>query len=1146
MIFVAPFCGSTLRQNNQGILEPDACIRETVMDIILPMSFLFLSFGWNIRRHYRTTRSHVDADYLRLPTTQSSFILRRILVMLVFILFEISSWAFLFAWRLESVILDQDSDDHSTALYQVVAPSLAIIPRIYILMLVLRSFTTPSDPLSPSKFTLYNYHFLLFYTLAIISSFLRCFSYLVISHGDHWLTSWTIEISFAVTNLTINLILWTASATAPSELDQGELLDFDDTDDGVMVLHDGRVVRNGRILSLEANASPLSCITFRWMNSLLFKANTNKQPLSSDQLWALPLRLRSQENDKHFRSVTADPPTTSINVSATSTTTMPSSSSITATPRLPPSNSSSWSFAYQIYRANRQSVVLQLVTAIAAVLFHYANPFFLQHLLRYIQDPQDKPYYAGYLYSFAIFGCGLLSTLVASQTLLWGRRWHVSITNMLDTAIYARTLKMPYYGKTGGGWMADGKLLDTEPMTNMDHATTGTTTTATLNSNGELRSHRGSKLMSHDVERLAELASHLHIFYTCPLEIAAGVLFLYHVLGNSFFVGLVVMTVTLPVTHIISRKLTKVQKRLAEAKSWRIQLLWGFCNGIKTTKFLAWERKWEQMIMTARGDELVLLIKLYSQNAFLGLIWFATPIFVTTVSFAWYTLVQGNKLDASTAFVSVVLFGMLRDPLNIMPQAFMAYHESRASLDRIYTFLYSADHMNIVENTHNNSSSSNNNNNNSSSNNDSDRNNNHDNDTVNQPTSSFYNVHHRSYEEQVKVGFVGGIFKLGVDQPKHQGTHEYHQHNHHYRTGSLPPHESANHLTMSVPTFDFPPGELSIITGPSAIGKTRLLHALLGEEKEAFHGQSILPSRFLTLGHAAVVRDQFNPSLSLLKVAYVSQVPWLESGTIRANILFWEQWDDVRYRSVLHQCDLIKDLSLLENGDLTQVGENGTVLSDTLKSKISLARAMFSPAKTVIIDDIFSTMDNNASTLLLERCSLNDELMKGRTLIITTRCKLGTWAKNTKLIVAMSAPAKIRIIHQEKYIVDFLHPHSHDFNKDADHDDIVSAMKMDDQQSVDDGGVGMDTLVEPSGSRFIDEDYFDEGSVMRDSILETDDDSQQNTTITRDLAYATYFTACGGWFFWVSAVVLTVLTRISSLGECYWLKEGNTCQITEA
>jgi ABC-type siderophore export system fused ATPase/permease subunit len=41
----------------------------------------------------------------------------------------------------------------------------------------------------------------------------------------------------------------------------------------------------------------------------------------------------------------------------------------------------------------------------------------------------------------------------------------------------------------------------------------------------------------------------------------------------------------------------------------------------------------------------------------------------------------------STAFVSIVLFGMLRDPLNVVPQAFMAYSDTKTSLGHITAFL---------------------------------------------------------------------------------------------------------------------------------------------------------------------------------------------------------------------------------------------------------------------------------------------------------------------------------------------------------------------------------------------------------------------------------------------------------------------------
>lgn len=39
--------------------------------------------------------------------------------------------------------------------------------------------------------------------------------------------------------------------TAPSELDQRELIDFEDNDDNVLVMQDGNVIRNVRVRLLQ-------------------------------------------------------------------------------------------------------------------------------------------------------------------------------------------------------------------------------------------------------------------------------------------------------------------------------------------------------------------------------------------------------------------------------------------------------------------------------------------------------------------------------------------------------------------------------------------------------------------------------------------------------------------------------------------------------------------------------------------------------------------------------------------------------------------------------------------------------------------------------------------------------------------------------
>jgi hypothetical protein len=58
-------------------------------------------------------------------TSKTVSVFRQSLLLLVMTLLEISSWAFLFAWRLESVILEK-----SAPLFQVIDPGLAFIPRV--------------------------------------------------------------------------------------------------------------------------------------------------------------------------------------------------------------------------------------------------------------------------------------------------------------------------------------------------------------------------------------------------------------------------------------------------------------------------------------------------------------------------------------------------------------------------------------------------------------------------------------------------------------------------------------------------------------------------------------------------------------------------------------------------------------------------------------------------------------------------------------------------------------------------------------------------------------------------------------------------------------------------------------------------------
>ena len=106
------------------------------------------------------------------------------------------------------------------------------------------------------------------------------------------------------------------------------------------------------------------------------------------------------------------------------------------------------------------------------------------------------------------------------------------------------------------------------------------------------------------------------------------------------------------------------------------------------------------------------------------------------------------------------------------------------------------------------------------------------------------------------------------------------------------------------------------------------------------------------------------------KIAYVSQIPWIQTGTILDNILFGSAMDSQRYHETLERCSLVKDLDLLPHGDLTEIGERGVNLSGGQKQRIQLARALYQNADVYLLDDPFSAVDAHTATNLFNVITL--------------------------------------------------------------------------------------------------------------------------------------------------------------------------------
>jgi ABC-type multidrug transport system fused ATPase/permease subunit len=72
---------------------------------------------------------------------------------------------------------------------------------------------------------------------------------------------------------------------------------------------------------------------------------------------------------------------------------------------------------------------------------------------------------------------------------------------------------------------------------------------------------------------------------------------------------------------------------------------------------------------------------------------------------------------------------------------------------------------------------------------------------------------------------------------------------------------------------------------------------------------------------------------------------------------------------VIHACALDEDLRQLSAGDATEVGESGIVISGGQKQRISLARAVYSGAEILLLDDPLSAVDSHVSRHLFDMCT---------------------------------------------------------------------------------------------------------------------------------------------------------------------------------
>ncbi|KAE9962043.1 hypothetical protein BLS_000905, partial [Venturia inaequalis] len=177
-------------------------------------------------------------------------------------------------------------------------------------------------------------------------------------------------------------------------------------------------------------------------------------------------------------------------------------------------------------------------------------------------------------------------------------------------------------------------------------------------------------------------------------------------------------------------------------------------------------------------------------------------------------------------------------------------------------------------------------------------------------------------------------------------------------------YQPAQELVLNSISLTIPRGSITMVVGPVGSGKSALLKAFLNELDLQSGELDVRASR----------------------TAYCDSNPWIPSGSVRDCIVGMSESDETWFNEVVHACAFDEDIHALADGAETKIGSRGIALSEGQRQRLCLARAIFSRAPLMLLDDVFRSLDSSTESIIAQRLLSPEGLIRryGLTAVLTT------------------------------------------------------------------------------------------------------------------------------------------------------------------
>jgi len=168
------------------------------------------------------------------------------------------------------------------------------------------------------------------------------------------------------------------------------------------------------------------------------------------------------------------------------------------------------------------------------------------------------------------------------------------------------------------------------------------------------------------------------------------------------------------------------------------------------------------------------------------------------------------------------------------------------------------------------------------------------------------------------------------------------------------------------------PGEIMVIIGPSASGKSTLARVMVG----------IWPVRSGTVRIDGAEMSQWNRHELGPCIGYLPQDVELFDGTVAENIARFREADSSEIIAAARKAGLHEAILKLPKGYDSPIGEAGASLSGGQKQRIALARALFGDPALLVLDEPNASLDETGEQALQQ--ALIQARQAGKSIVVIT------------------------------------------------------------------------------------------------------------------------------------------------------------------